>query len=212
MLKWHSWFILFVLFVFGGFLITPNANASKDKTSTTRSAPHVQAGRAQGHGGVNRSAPHGQVGGAQGHGGNTRGIAGHGSAGRGAIGHGNVHGGHGAGGHHFSHHNYHHMNAHDRRMWGGGRWRHEEYMGRMGYWWIVGGAWYFYDTPVYPYPLEVATVMYDEPAAAVVVPVERPAPAVFAPQVQTVRYYCPGVGYAPSVQSCPGGWVTQPMR
>lgn len=28
--------------------------------------------------------------------------------------------------------------------WEGGRWRHEMHNGRMGWWWDVGGAWYFY--------------------------------------------------------------------
>ena len=28
--------------------------------------------------------------------------------------------------------------------WEGGRWRHEVHNGRMGWWWDVGGVWYFY--------------------------------------------------------------------
>src|SRR5215510_15307968 len=28
--------------------------------------------------------------------------------------------------------------------WEGGRWRHEMHNGRYGWWWDVGGVWYFY--------------------------------------------------------------------
>ena len=28
--------------------------------------------------------------------------------------------------------------------WEGGRWHHQVYNGRMGWWWDVGGVWYFY--------------------------------------------------------------------
>src|SRR5579871_4206800 len=33
---------------------------------------------------------------------------------------------------------------HGRLAWEGGRWRHEMHNGRMGWWWDVGGVWYFY--------------------------------------------------------------------
>jgi len=33
---------------------------------------------------------------------------------------------------------------HGHMAWGGGRWRHEMHNGRLGWWWDVGGAWYFY--------------------------------------------------------------------
>jgi len=32
--------------------------------------------------------------------------------------------------------------------WEGGHWRHEMHNGRMGYWWDVGGVWYFYPQPM----------------------------------------------------------------
>jgi len=32
--------------------------------------------------------------------------------------------------------------------WEGGRWHHEMHNGRMGYWWDVGGVWYFYPQPM----------------------------------------------------------------
>ena len=31
-----------------------------------------------------------------------------------------------------------------RVAWEGGRWRHEAHDGRMGWWWDVGGVWYYY--------------------------------------------------------------------
>ena len=37
-------------------------------------------------------------------------------------------------------------------LWQGGRWQHLSHGGRFGWWWVVGPDWYFYDTPVYPYP------------------------------------------------------------
>jgi hypothetical protein len=33
---------------------------------------------------------------------------------------------------------------HGRHAWERGRWRHEWHNGRYGWWWDVGGAWYFY--------------------------------------------------------------------
>ena len=33
---------------------------------------------------------------------------------------------------------------HGRLAWEGGRWRHEMHNGRYGWWWDVGGVWYFY--------------------------------------------------------------------
>jgi hypothetical protein len=51
--------------------------------------------------------------------------------------------------------------------WRGGHWRHGNHDGRYGWWWVVGGIWYFYPTPIYPYPAPKA------PAA----PPAPPAPA-----------------------------------
>src|SRR5262249_14362256 len=33
---------------------------------------------------------------------------------------------------------------HGRRDWTDGRWHHEMRDGRLGWWWDVGGLWYFY--------------------------------------------------------------------
>src|SRR3984957_20363183 len=35
-----------------------------------------------------------------------------------------------------------------RLAWEGGRWHHEVHNGRDGYWWDVGGVWYFYPQPM----------------------------------------------------------------
>ncbi|SEH38975.1 hypothetical protein [Magnetospirillum fulvum] len=48
-------------------------------------------------------------------------------------------------------------------MWRGGEWRHGAHFGRRGWWWVTGGAWYYYDAPVYPYPMIVSE--YAVPAA-----------------------------------------------
>src|ERR1700733_4256652 len=47
---------------------------------------------------------------------------------------------------------------HGRLAWGGGRWRHEMHNGRMGWWWDVGGAWYFYPQPMEGPPAYVSDV------------------------------------------------------
>jgi hypothetical protein len=35
-----------------------------------------------------------------------------------------------------------------RVAWEGGRWRHEAHNGRDGWWWDVGGVWYYYPQPI----------------------------------------------------------------
>jgi hypothetical protein len=47
---------------------------------------------------------------------------------------------------------------HGRLAWGGGRWRHEMHNGRMGWWWDVGGVWYFYPQPMEGPPTYVSDV------------------------------------------------------
>jgi hypothetical protein len=81
--------------------------------------------------------------------------------------------------------------------WERGRWRHEWRNGRYGWWWDVGGAWYFYDQPAEgppafisevevlegpdmvegPPPDDVPPGYYPEPAPVVV----APAPVIVAP-------------------------------
>jgi hypothetical protein len=47
---------------------------------------------------------------------------------------------------------------HGRLAWEGGRWRHEMHNGRYGYWWDVGGVWYFYPQPMDGPPTYVSDV------------------------------------------------------
>lgn len=42
--------------------------------------------------------------------------------------------------------------GHDWGPWRGGHWHHGYHGDRLGWWWIVGPAWYYYPQPVYPYP------------------------------------------------------------
>jgi hypothetical protein len=66
----------------------------------------------------------------------------------------------------------------EREIWGGGHWHHEMRFGRMGYWYEVNGAWYFYDQPFTGPPAYVSEVEFMEPGLDVVV---APAPVVVAP-------------------------------
>lgn len=47
---------------------------------------------------------------------------------------------------------------HGRVAWEGGRWRHEMHNGRYGWWWDVGGVWYFYPQPMEGPPAYVSDV------------------------------------------------------
>ena len=49
----------------------------------------------------------------------------------------------------------------DGDRWVSGRWLHGDHLGRVGWWWIVGDGWYFYPSPVYPYPHPYAYVPPD---------------------------------------------------
>ena len=85
--------------------------------------------------------------------------------------------------------------------WRNGRWRQAERDGRFGWWWDVGGVWYFYPEqtegpPDYVSDVEVA-VADDAPAAP-----PRPLPP---PQPKQAFYYHPGdlkgVPYA-TIEEC----------
>jgi hypothetical protein len=81
--------------------------------------------------------------------------------------------------------------------WHGGRWFHGDHGGRAGWWWVVGGIWYFYPAPVYPYPAPPATV-YVGPVA--------PVPAA------QYYYWCGRpAGYYPYVQGCHVPWQPVPV-
>jgi hypothetical protein len=85
--------------------------------------------------------------------------------------------------HNFGGHAY-----HGRLAWEGGRWHHEVRNGRDGWWWDVGGAWYFYPQPMEGPPAYVSDVEYaddvydpDAPPPAAGPPGYPPPPVAYAP-------------------------------
>jgi len=87
--------------------------------------------------------------------------------------------------HHFDFrgHDFGHFNPEERAHWAGGSWRHGWHDGRLSWWWIVDGDWYFYPEPIYPYPNYVA------------------------PYSAGGSYYCTNpLGYYPYVASCGDPW------
>ena len=120
--------------------------------------------------------------------------------------------------HEFREHDVHRFERRDLEVWRGGMWRHEWHNGRFGWWWFAGGVWYFYDQPVYPYPLVVSGMSFVEPAAPVMVPQGPPVgmqgapPPGAAPQPQ-VWYYCDNpAGYYPYVPTCSVPFRPVPAR
>ena len=53
-----------------------------------------------------------------------------------------------------------------RMAWEGGRWRHEMHNGRNGWWWDVGGVWYFYPQQMDGPPSYVSDVEVTDDAYA----------------------------------------------
>jgi hypothetical protein len=81
------------------------------------------------------------------------------------------------------------FNERERAVWLGGHWLHERRFGRLGYWWEVNGAWYFYDRPLAGPPTYVSEVeFFDDGLGAEVPVVVQPAPVVVV---------APPVVYAP---------------
>jgi hypothetical protein len=52
-----------------------------------------------------------------------------------------------------------HFSREEIAVWRGGYWHHGWHDGRFGWWWGVGGAWYYYPQPAYPYPVLVPLVI-----------------------------------------------------
>jgi hypothetical protein len=93
-----------------------------------------------------------------------------------------------------------HFDHRDYAVWRSGSWHHTRRDGKLGWWWVVAGTWYFYPRPVYPYPDP-----YIPPAVVV-----QPAPPVAPPPAQ-YWYYCPSANnYYPYIASCPEGWQSVP--
>jgi hypothetical protein len=106
----------------------------------------------------------------------------------------------------------HRFAEHDLGTWRGGHWRHGHHGGRMGWWWVAAGIWYFYPEPVYPYPdpyMPPVTVINQQPQ--VVAP--QPSAPIQPQQTPQVWYYCDSAkSYYPYVPSCPEGWKTVPAH
>jgi hypothetical protein len=94
-----------------------------------------------------------------------------------------------------------HFGHADFDRWRGGRWNHTCFGGRCGWWWLAGGSWYFYNRPVYPYPVMVGDITYAAPEPVVVAPAAPPPlPVKAAPRYW---YYCDApAGYYPYVANC----------
>jgi hypothetical protein len=93
-----------------------------------------------------------------------------------------------------------HFGGHDVTVWRSGGWRHTYYNGRLGWWWVVGGAWYFYPQAVYPYP---------DPYVPPVIVAQQST--MVTPQSQQYWYYCePSKTYYPYVATCEADWKAVP--
>ncbi len=93
------------------------------------------------------------------------------------------------------HGDIHRFHEHDFERWRGGAWTHGWHEGRSGWWWVVGGIWYFYPAPVYPYPDPYRPPMFAGPVPA-----------------GEVVYYCQNpAGYYPYVAECFAPWQAVPV-
>ena len=73
---------------------------------------------------------------------------------------------------------------HGRLAWEHGRWHHQTRKGRLGWWWDVGGVWYFYAEPVEGPPNSVSDIEVEDEGTA------EPAPPPEEPH--QAFYYRPG--------------------
>jgi hypothetical protein len=81
---------------------------------------------------------------------------------------------------------------HGHLAWEGGRWRHEMRNGRDGWWWDVGGAWYFYPKPMEGPPTYVSDLEFVDEVPG---PDGPPVAAGYPPPPQ--GYPPPTAAYAP---------------
>jgi hypothetical protein len=111
----------------------------------------------------------------------------------------------GPGFHDFRGHDFAHFTSTERALWVGGGWHHEWHNGRFGWWWAVGGVWFFYPAPIYPYPDYVADFYYEPPMP------DEPPVAPVAGYQPGYWYYCQASGaYYPYVQTCAVPWTPVP--
>ncbi len=85
--------------------------------------------------------------------------------------------------------------------WETGRWHHQVYNGRMGWWWDVGGVWYFYPErfdgpPAYISEDYVDDVAYDPGPAPVAGAYAPPPPGAYPPPPPPPDPGAAGVGGA----------------
>ena len=118
--------------------------------------------------------------------------------------------------HEFRERDVHRFHERDLALWRTGAWHHEWHDGRYGWWWFVAGVWYFYERPVYPYPMVVAPVTYVAPVTGPNLPGPPVSPqgtTVVAPQgAPQSYYYCDALrGYYPAVPQCPQPWRVVPV-
>jgi hypothetical protein len=96
---------------------------------------------------------------------------------------------------HWRHGDIGHFHEYDLDRWRGGHWFHGDHLGRLGWWWIVDGTWFFYPAAVYPYP---------DPYVPPTVVTQAPPP----PSSPQYWYYCPSAReYYPYVTDCPEAWT-----
>lgn len=109
-----------------------------------------------------------------------------------------------------------HLYDYEWKIWRTGRWRHDFFNGRFGWWYEVAGVWYPYAAPAYPCPATVAPLTIEQAAAPAIDtgtaspdsddgPVTAFAPL---PSVPHVAYHCAKPsGFFPAVTSCDTDWV-----
>jgi hypothetical protein len=83
-----------------------------------------------------------------------------------------------------------------RLAWEAGRWRHEAHNGRMGWWWDVGGVWYFYPQAMEGPPTYVSEDFVDDVTYADAPPPGGPPPGGAYPPPPPGAYP-PSAAYAP---------------
>jgi hypothetical protein len=108
------------------------------------------------------------------------------------------------------HGDIHHFHERDIEIWRGGRWVHGWHQGHGGWWWLAGGVWYSYLTPIYPYPDPYQPPIVVAPQAPVEVAPPNP-PSQPSTQAAQFWYYCTNpAGYYPYVSQCASGWQKVP--
>jgi hypothetical protein len=81
--------------------------------------------------------------------------------------------------------------------WHQGHWRHARYHGRWGWWWVVGGIWYYYPERIEGPPDDLSDTVVPESAFAA----ERDAPATVYVERDRATYYAPGDGVGVSYRT-----------